>query len=81
MPKVEISGDQLEDDQIGVVDLLTVSDIVKSKSEARRLINQNGISIDGSKVTDQNMQITKAMLEKGFVLKKGKKVFKKFVLA
>ena len=81
MPKVEISGDQLEDDQIGVVDLLTVSDIVKSKSEARRLINQNGISIDGSKVTDQNMQITKAMLEKGCVLKKGKKVFKKFVLA
>ena len=80
MPKVEISGDQLEDDQIGVVDLLTVSDIVKSKSEARRLINQNGISIDGSKVTDQNMQITKAMLEKGFVLKKGKKVFKKLVL-
>lgn len=81
MPKVEISDDQLEDDQIGVVDLLTVSEIAKSKSEARRLINQNGISIDGSKVTDQNMQITKAMLEKGFVLKKGKKVFKKFVLA
>lgn len=81
MPKVEISNDQLEDDQIGVVDLLTVSEIAKSKSEARRLINQNGISIDGSKVTDQNMQITKAMLEKGFVLKKGKKVFKKFVLA
>ena len=81
MPKVEISEDQLQNDQIGVVDLLTISEIVKSKSEARRLINQNGISIDGDKVTDQNMQITKELLAKGFVLKKGKKVFKKFILS
>lgn len=81
MPKVEISEDQLENDQIGVVELLTISEIAKSKSEARRLINQNGISIDGDKVTDQNMQITKEFLAKGFVLKKGKKVFKKFILS
>ena len=81
MPKVEISEDQLQNDQIGVVDLLTISEIAKSKSEARRLINQNGISIDGDKVTDQNMQITKEFLAKGFVLKKGKKVFKKFILS
>jgi tyrosyl-tRNA synthetase len=80
MPKVEISEDQLTDNEVGVVDLLLISKIAKSKSEARRLINQNGISIDGNKVTDQNKTISLEELKKGFVLKKGKKVFKKFIL-
>lgn len=59
-----------------ILDLLVDVEIAPSKSEARRLVEQGGISIDGNKVTDPKTIVN----EKTVVIQKGKKVFKKVVL-
>ncbi|MBQ7879273.1 MAG: tyrosine--tRNA ligase [Clostridia bacterium] len=59
-----------------VVDAMVAAGIAKSKGEARRLIEQGGVSVDESKVTDANMPIP----AKEFVLHKGKKVHLKIIV-
>ena len=59
-----------------VVDILMLSGIFESKSEIRRLIEQNGISINGAKVTSINMQISIDLLkDNSLLIQKGKKKF------
>lgn len=60
-------------DTIGVLDLLLNAKFVASKGEARRLIEQNGLSMDGATITDPFMQLSKADLKDGKLFKKGKK--------
>ena len=64
MPTIEISADNK-----GILDIMVSAEIAPSKSEARRLVQQGGVTIDGDKVTDINMQVDKNT----FVLAKGKK--------
>ena len=64
---------ELEADSIGLLDLLVNAKFVQSKGEARRLIDQNGISIDGEIVTDATISISKEQLVNGILVKKGKK--------
>lgn len=75
---------EIEDfgDSIGILDLLAATGIVPSKGEARRLIQQNGLSLGDDKVTDPMMAVTKADFEKeGFIIvKKGKKAFFKVLI-
>lgn len=59
-----------------VVDVMVAAGVAKSKGEARRLIEQGGVSVDESKVTDANMEIP----AKEFVLHKGKKVHLKIIV-
>ncbi len=59
-----------------VVDVMVAAGVAKSKGEARRLIEQGGVSVDESKVTDANMAIP----SKEFVLHKGKKVHLKIIV-
>lgn len=63
----------LDTDTIGVLDLLLNAKFVASKGEARRLIEQNGLSMDGATITDPYMQLNKADLKDGKLFKKGKK--------
>lgn len=63
----------LDTDTIGVLDLLLNAKFVASKGEARRLIEQNGLSMDGTTITDPYMQLNKADLVDGKLFKKGKK--------
>ena len=63
----------LDTDTIGVLDLLLNAKFVASKGEARRLIEQNGLSMDGATITDPFMQLSKADLKDGKLFKKGKK--------
>ena len=63
----------LDTDTIGVLDLLLNAKFVASKGEARRLIEQNGLSMDGATITDPYMQLYKADLFDGKLFKKGKK--------
>ncbi len=76
MPTTEI---ELEND-IGLLDLLVLTKLAASKGEARRLIDQGGISLNGSKISDVNLRITKADLAEPLKIKKGKKAFHKVVL-
>ena len=73
-----------EDFADGTIDILTLllkSGLVPSKSEARRAVEQGGISVDGEKVADIRAVFTKdAFAGEGMVLKKGKKNFRKVVI-
>ena len=81
MPSTELSADDLGEDGIAVLDLLTKCGLIPSKKEGRRLIDQGGISVDDEKITDVNTKFGKDAFEKGFVvIKKGKKVFHKALL-
>ena len=53
--------------------MLVNAKFVQSKGEARRLIDQNGLSVDGETITDATMQIEKSQLTEGLLFKKGKK--------
>ena len=65
---------------IGVVDVLMLSGIFESKSETRRLIEQNGVSINGNKVTSVDMLIDENILENdSLLIQKGKKKFIKLI--
>ena len=59
-----------------ILDLLTLCSLCPSKGEARRLIEQGGVSVDETKVTDVNMPVP----AKEFVLHKGKKVHVKIIV-
>lgn len=77
MPTQTISKDKLN---INVVDLLVEANLVTSKSEARRLIEQNGISINNEKISSVNKMISNDDLTENFiVIQKGKKVFLKVI--
>ncbi len=64
---------EIETDTIGVLDLLLNAKFVSSKGEARRLIEQNGLSMDGEIIKDANLQINRSVLIDGILFKKGKK--------
>ena len=82
MPSTELSADDFTDGEISVLDLLAKTKLVPSKGEARRLIDQGGISIDDEKVNSVTAKISKSSFEKGFVIiKKGKKVYHKAILS
>ena len=78
--EVEIEKSLVENG-ILLTDLLVLTKIVSSKSEGRRMIEQNGISINGSKENDVTKQITIDVFENNtLVIQKGKKQFKKIIL-
>ena len=82
MPSTELSDGDFTDGEISVLDLLAKTKLVPSKGEARRLIDQGGISIDDEKVNSVTAKISKSSFEKGFVIiKKGKKVYHKAILS
>lgn len=81
MPTTALSQADLTDGSITVIDLLVKAGLAPSKSEARRLLQQGGISVDEEKVADIAAAVDRAAFEKGHViLRKGKKVFHKVTL-
>lgn len=80
MPSYALKKDDLANDSIEIVELLCKSEMCPSKSEARRLIQQGGISVNDEKIIDIHYLISKSVLESGVVVRKGKKVFKKIDL-
>lgn len=81
MPTTVLKPEQFTGDAITVIDILVAASLAKSKGEARRLIEQGGITVDDGRVTDIGAAVSKADFAKGHVLvKKGKKVFHKIVL-
>lgn len=82
MPTVALNADDFTNGQIAVNEIMLKAGLVKSKGEARRLIQQGGVSIDDQKVTDPVAVVSYETLEKEhIILKKGKKVFYKVTLA
>ena len=77
MPTTEIS---FTGDDISFVDDLVETKLCASKGEAKRLIQQGGVSIDEQKITDFNHKILRTDLINGIKIKKGKKVYHKVIL-
>ena len=82
MPTTDLTEADLTDGQITVVDLLVKCGLTPSKGEARRLIQQGGVELNGEKVTDTAAVVAAdALAGEGVTIKKGKKVFHRARLA
>ena len=80
MPTKALSAEDLLDGAIDILTLLVKTGLVPSKSEARRAVEQGGVTVDGEKVTDIKATFTADTLKNGIVLKRGKKSFMKVTL-
>ena len=80
MPSTVVSKESLSGGQISVVDLLVMGELAKSKGEAKRLIEQGGISVNGEKVESIGATVSESDLENAVKIKKGKKIYHKFTL-
>ena len=81
MPEVVIGNKELDDnDSIGILRLLVLSGLCSSNADARRNINQGGVTVNGKKVTDVSLLLKEADLKKGIILRRGKKNYKKVVM-
>lgn len=80
MPTCELKEEDFTDGKIDILTLLHTSGLVPSKSEARRAVQQGGATVNGEKVTDIYTAYTKDVFENDFILKRGKKNFRKVVL-
>ena len=81
MPTSELSEADLTDGAIDIMTLLVKTGLCTTKSDARRNIQQGGISVDDVKVADISKSFTSDELKKGIIVKKGKKSFNKVILA
>lgn len=77
MPETVITADDLTDGTIGLLTLLVKTGICQSNGDARRLVQQGGVSVDDEKITDPKASYDESALKDGIVIKKGKKVFHK----
>ena len=77
MPTAEISKDDLFEDKIGIVKLVVKCGFAPSNSEAKRLIQQNGITVNDEVVNALDKTYTASELKEGLIVRKGKKHFKK----
>lgn len=81
MPEVNLDNTLFVDNKLGLLDIMVIANVAKSKGEAKTLISQGGISLDDEKVTDIFTKVDVKDFEKGYVvLKKGKKVFIKLII-
>lgn len=80
MPTTAITADDLVDGAADILTLLVKSGLCQSKGDARRNVQQGGVSADDVKISDITKTFTEAELKEGIVLKRGKKNFNKVVL-
>lgn len=80
MPTTVLTEDDLEDGCIDILSMLVKAELVPSKSEARRAVQQGGVSVDGEKIANIHEVFTEDAFKAGIVLKKGKKNFRKVVM-
>ncbi len=81
MPTQELTEEDLTDDGIDLIGALVKAELVTSRSEGRRAIEQGGVSVDGEKIGDIKYVLTRDQLSgDGVVLRRGKKKFKKICM-
>ena len=81
MPTATLTDDNFMDGSIDILGILAASGLATSRSEARRAVEQGGVSVNGEKVADIKAAYTKEMISaEEFVVKKGKKSFRKIVV-
>ena len=81
MPTETITEDIFKDGSVDILQLLISANLATSRNEARRAVEQGGVSVNGEKVTDSHAAYEKEAFAEEFILKKGKKKFCKVELA
>ena len=81
MPSTELAESDVPEEGISLPDLMVRCGLCPSKSAARRLIQQGGVSLNGETVTNENAMISRSQLKDGVKIRKGKKVYHRAVLA
>lgn len=77
LPEFRVTGDMLEDGVIWLPKLIALSGMTNSTSEARRLIQQGGVKVDGGKIEDAGVNIKPVS---GMVIQVGKRKFTRFII-
>ena len=80
MPKAELSETDFENGQIGIVQLVVKCGFAQSNGEAKRLIQQGGVTVNDETVNALDKKYSTDELKEGLIVRKGKKHFKKAVL-
>ena len=79
MPTTEIEENAISDGKISILDLLTLGKLAPSRSEAKRLVMQGGVFIGDEKVESFSAVVDAEKLKDGIIIRKGKKVFHRFI--
>jgi len=80
MPSVTLTDEDFTEGKIDILAMLVKAGLVASRGEARRALEQGGVTADGEKVTDMKATFTKDQIANGVVLRRGKKAYKKVTL-
>ena len=80
MPATQLDAALVKDGAVGLLAALVAAGLCGSNREARQLVQQGGVLVDGEKITDPKAVLTVDALSKGVVIKKGKKVYHKVTL-
>ncbi len=80
MPTYELSEEDFRDDAIDILTILTKSGLVASRNEARRAVEQGGVSVNDEKCGDIKALFTKDAFSDGLLVRRGKKNYKKIVI-
>ena len=80
MPTTEITEDDLTDGAMDIMTILVKTGLCSSKSDARRNVQQGGVTVDDEKITDIGKVYSADALRAGIVVKRGKKNFNKLTL-
>ena len=80
MPSTALDAALIKDGAVGLLAAMVAAGLCGSNREARQLVQQGGVLVDGEKVTDPKAVLTVDALNKGVVIKKGKKVYHKVTL-
>ncbi len=81
MPTVRFSADDFTDGKVGLLRAMVKAGMAASNGEARRTVEQGGVTVDDEKITDTAYSFTAERLSGGAVVKKGKKCIMKFILS
>ena len=80
MPSTALSDDDFTDGEVDIITLLVKASLALSRGDARRNVEQGGVSVNGEKISDIKASFKKEDFEADFILKKGKKSFMKYTV-
>ena len=80
MPTTEVDASAFVDGKIGILDLLLLGKLAPSRSEAKRLVQQGGVFAADEKVASFSQTFDEATLREGLIIRKGKKVYRRFLV-
>ncbi len=80
MPTAQFTDEDFAEGKIDIISILCKAEMVLTRSEGRRAVEQGGVTVNAEKVADFRTQFTKEDFSEGLVVRKGKKVFKRVIV-